>query len=251
MKISGLLRHIDTFAPFSLAEDWDNSGLLIGSLDDEVKRIGVCLDAVTEAIKSADSKDCNVLVCHHPLIFRPVRNITDQNEQGRAIREALKQNINIIAVHTNWDKAKGGVNDILSNLIGLTNVEPLDDFGVKGILSPKMTLQKFVKHVKNSWGLSRLDIFTKKAPEKIFRVSLCGGSGGEFCRSAKGSDIYITADMKYHEISDAVNDGMTIALCDHGEMERASIPSLASKIEGCGIGTVIIDVKAMPTMTRI
>ncbi|MBQ9903486.1 MAG: Nif3-like dinuclear metal center hexameric protein [Synergistaceae bacterium] len=253
MKVSGLLRHIDTFAPFSIAEDWDNSGLLVGSYDAEVDRIAVTLDAVTEAVILAREKDCNVLVCHHPIIFRPVKNILDDNEQGRTIREALKRNVNIIAVHTNWDKTQGGVNDTLAALIGLNNTEPLDAFGVRGIFSPKMTLQKFSKHVKNSWGLSHFDVYTNRQPEKISRVSICGGSGGEFWRSAKakGSDIFITADMKYHDISDAVNDGLTLAICDHGEMERASIPALAGKIEGCGIGTVIIETRALPTITRI
>ncbi|MBQ3586314.1 MAG: Nif3-like dinuclear metal center hexameric protein [Synergistaceae bacterium] len=252
MKISGLLRHIDTFAPFSLAEDWDNSGLLIGNYDDEIKRIGVCLDAVSEAVIEAEELGCNVIVAHHPLIFRPVRNITVSNEQGRTIFEAVRRNINIIAVHTNWDKTAGGVNDILSALIGLKHPEPLNTFGVFGVISPRMKLNNFAEHVKSSWGLSRLDVYTKKN-KPVSRVALCGGSGAEFWKSAKGigADVYITADMKYHEISDAVNDGMTIALCDHGEMERVSISQLAHKLEGCGIETVIIDVKALPPIIRI
>ena len=115
-----------------------------------------------------------------------------------------------------------------------------------------MKLRNFAEHVKSSWNLSRLDIYTKKN-KPVSRVALCGGSGAEFWKSAKsiGADVYITADMKYHEISDAVNDGMTIALADHGEMERVSVSQLAHKIEGCGIETVIIDVKALPAIIRI
>ena len=254
MKISGLLRHIDTFAPFSLAEEWDNPGLLVGNYDDDIKRIGVCLDVVSEAVIEAEELGCNVIVAHHPLIFRPVKNITDQTEQGRTILEAIRRNISIIAAHTNWDKATGGVNDTLAALLRLKNVEALDSsFGVWGVLSPRMKLKQFAEYVKSTWVLSRLDIYTKNRPSSISRVALCGGSGGEFWRSAKsiGADIYITADMKYHEISDAVNEGMTIALCNHGDMERASISQLAVKLEGCGIETVIIDVKALPQILRI
>lgn len=253
MKVSGLLRHIDTFAPFSLAEEWDNSGLLVGNYDDEIKRIGVCLDVVSETVIEAEELGCNVIVAHHPLIFRPVKNITDQTEQGRTILEAVRRNVSIIAAHTNWDKAKGGVNDTLSVLIHLKNVESLGDFGVWGILSPRMKLKQFAEHVKSSWNLSRLDIYTKNRPVSVSRVALCGGSGAEFWQSAKaiGADVYVTADMKYHELSDAVNDGMTIALCNHGEMERASVSQLAVKLEGCGIETVMIDVKALPQILRI
>lgn len=252
MNVSGLLRHIDTFAPFELAEEWDNSGLIVGDYSAEVKRIAVCLDAVSEAVISADELGCNVLAVHHPLIFRAVKNITLNTEQGRTIFEAVRRGINIIATHTNWDKTAGGVNDILGALIGLKHPESLGDFGVYGVIIPKMKLKTFAEHVKSSWGLSHIDIYagTNKI---ITRVALCGGSGAEFWRSAKriGADVYITADMKYHEISDAVNEGLSIALCDHGEMERVSVLQLANKLEGCGIETVILDVKALPTIIRI
>ena len=85
--------------------------MLIGCYGSDVKRIGVCLDAVSEAVIEADNQGCNVLVTHHPLIFRPLKNITDNDEQGRTIIEAVKRNVAIIASHTNWDKAYGGVND--------------------------------------------------------------------------------------------------------------------------------------------
>ena len=253
MKISGLLNHIASFAPFSLAEDWDNSGFLAGSRNDEITKIAVSLDAVEKAVNEAHNLGCNVLVTHHPLIFRAVKKVTDDTEQGRTLIAALRLGVNIIAAHTNWDKACGGVNDTLSGLIGLNDIEPLDDFGICGVLNEAMTLPNFAEHVKTSWGLSHVDIYTSKPDTEIMKVSVCGGSGAEFWRSAKfnGSDIYVTADMKYHEISDAVNEGLTIALCEHGEMERASIPALASKISECGIETVIVNVKALPEMTRI
>ena len=254
MKVSGLIRHIDTFAPFSLSEEWDNTGLLVGNYDDEIKRIGVCLDVVSESVIEAEELGCNVIVAHHPLIFRPVKSITDQTEQGRTILEAVRRNISIIAAHTNWDKAAGGVNDTLSALLRLKNTEALEaSFGVWGVLSPRMKLKSFAEYVKSSWHLSHIDICTKNRPASVSRVALCGGSGGEFWRKAQavGADVYITADMKYHEISDAVNDGMTIALCNHGEMERASVSQLAVKLEGCVIETVMIDVKALPQILRV
>ena len=130
MKIYEFLRVIDSFAPFSLAEDWDNSGLMLGSLDSEVKGAAVCLDAVNEAVIKASENNCNVLLCHHPLIFRGIKSINFDSEQGRTIQEAVKRDVNIIAAHTNWDKASEGVNFQLTKSLGLNDIEPLDDFGL-------------------------------------------------------------------------------------------------------------------------
>jgi len=230
MKVRDLLNYIDTFAPFALAEEWDNSGLQIGSYEAEVNRVGICLDAVPEAVIEASEKNCEVLLCHHPLIFRAIKKI------------------NIIAAHTNWDKADEGVNATLANLLKLEDIKPLsEEFGLLGKIPETLEPQKFLESVKNSWGLSRIDFYSEENPEKISRVALCGGSGSEFWRAAKlhKADIYLTADMKYHELIDATRAGLSIGLCDHGEMERASLSKLAEKISSFGVETQIFDVKAL------
>ncbi|MBQ7215459.1 MAG: Nif3-like dinuclear metal center hexameric protein [Synergistaceae bacterium] len=251
MKIRELLEHIDSFAPFSLAEEWDNPGLLVGSLNAEAGKIAVCLDAVSSAVLEAEKHECNVLVCHHPVIFRGVKSITDSSEQGRTILEAVRRNIHIIAAHTNWDKAPGGVNDTLAALLGLKDTQPLDELGVCGKITPAMFRPAFLEHVKQSWGLTHIDYYGQ--PAKISRVALCGGSGSEFWRAAKDlrADIYLTSDMKYHELSDAVNEGLAVGLVNHGEMERASLPELARKISLGGFETELLDVKALPEPMRL
>lgn len=253
MKVRDLLNHIDTFAPFALAEEWDNSGLQVGSYDAEVNRAAICLDALPEAVIQAGENGCEVLLCHHPLIFRALKKINIDTDTGRTIYEALTRKINIIAAHTNWDKAEEGVNFTLANLLGLSEVKILGDFGVIGRLSEKISTEKFLVHVKNSWGLSCLDFYSGEMPEKISRVALCGGSGAEFWSSAKlhRADIYLTADMKYHELIDATRAGLSIGLCEHGEMERASLPKLAEKISLCGIETVLLDVIALTKPLRL
>ena len=251
MKIRNLLAHIDTFAPFSLAEEWDNSGLQAGSLNADIMKIAVCLDATVQAVIDSSSRSCNVLVTHHPLIFRPVKRVSDSSEQGRTIIEAIRRGVNIIAAHTNWDKAPGGVNDTLAGLLGLSETAPLGDFGLVGRIESAARLEEFLSRVKAQWGLSHVECYGHT--EEIRRVALCGGSGSEFWRSAKtlGADIYLTADMKYHELSDAVNEGLTIGLINHGEMERATIPELARKISLFGVETTILDTHALPSPLRI
>ena len=253
MNVRDLINYIDNFAPFSSAEEWDNSGLMVGSYKAEVNKIGICLDAVNDAVVEADKKGCNVLLCHHPLIFRGIKQININNELGKTISEAIKRNINIISAHTNWDKADEGVNATLAKLLGLENCKPLEDFGICGDTSQEFTIKNFAEYVKKSWNISQLDIYSEEIPEKISRVSLCGGSGAEFWRAAKNfnADIYLTADMKYHELIDATKSGLTIGLLNHGEMERASLNELAKKISSSGIETIILNINALKIPLRI
>ncbi|MBQ7155660.1 MAG: Nif3-like dinuclear metal center hexameric protein [Synergistaceae bacterium] len=255
MNVIELIARINKFAPFSLAAEWDNCGLMVGSYDDEVRKIGVCLDATRMAVAEAVSKGCNVIVCHHPLIFKPLKKVTDDTEQGDTILLAAHSGTNIIAAHTNWDVAAKGVNETLAKLLGLQKIKVLDNetgLGAFGTLKEAMDTQKFLEHVKASWGLSHLAFYSHDMPEKISRVALCGGSGGEYWIDAleNEADIYITADMKYHELADVLSD-MNIALADHGEMERASLPELVRQLSASKIETILLDVKALPEPVRI
>ena len=138
-------------------------------------------------------------------------------------------------------------------MLGLVDIKNLDEFGLIGKLEKNFELEEFLEHVKKSWDLSRLDFYSGENPEKISRVALCGGSGADFWRAAKlhKADIYLTADMKYHELIDATHSGLSIALCEHGEMERASLSKLAEKISASGLETKILDVKALTMPFRV
>ena len=251
MNVRQLLNHINTFAPFDLAEDWDNPGLMVGSYKDEVKRVGICLDAVSEAVAEAGIQGCNVLLTHHPLIFRGLKHIDIDSETGKTIHEAIKRGVTIIAAHTNWDKAEKGVNATLAALLGIGKIESLGEIGVHGKVI-KCNLESFIRKVKSSWGLSRLDIYAESTPTKILRVAICGGSGAEFWHDALrvNADIYLTADMKYHELIDATRAGLAIGLADHGEMERASLPELENNIKAGGFETKLININALATPLR-
>ena len=251
MNVRDLINHINTFAPFDTAEEWDNSGLMVGSYKSEVKRVGICLDAVQKAVAEADIQGCEVLLCHHPLIFRGLKNVNLDSETGKTIKEAIKRDITILSAHTNWDKAEKGVNATLAALLGISKVEALGEFGVHGKVI-KSNLESFISKVKSSWGLSRLDIYSEVTPTKILRVAICGGSGAEFWHDALrvSADIYLTADMKYHELIDATKAGLTIGLADHGEMERASLPELANNIRAGGFETTLININALASPLR-
>ena len=258
MKVRDLLKIIDKIAPFDTAEEWDNVGLMAGDLNGSVSRVAVTLDPVSEAVTAAAERGCQVLLCHHPLIFHPVKKIDFTSDPGRAIREAALRGVSILAAHTNWDCAGKGVNAVLANLLDLRDAAPLDTntgLGAKGLLPETLPLNLLLKKIKDAWGLTRLDCYAP-GPESnsVTRVALCGGSGSEFWRDAKswGADLYVTADMKYHELMDANGAGLTVALADHGEMERASLPSLARLVsEACGLEVILLDIKGLNAPIRI
>ena len=251
MNVMELISHIAKFVPFALSKDWDNNGLIIGDYDAEVTKIGVCLDPTYEAVVAADLMDCNVLVSHHPLIFKPIKSIIHEEGAGATIMEAIRHDMNIIALHTCWDLASGGVNDSLAELLGLKNICVLDEdsgFGSCGVLKKPMKVHDFLEHVKTAWKLSHIDYYHYTTRNDISRVALCGGSGAKFWTYASewDADIYLTADMKYHELIDASHELLAVGLVDHGEMERASLPSLAKKLAACKVETVIVNDETAP-----
>ena len=190
------------------------------------------------------------------MIFRAIKNINLDSDLGRAIYESARRDVSIISAHTNWDSAESGVNATLAELLGLREVSRLTceaNYGLVGNLPEKISLEDLLMRIKSCWNLSRLDCYNPR--ENLSRVALCGGSGAEFWRAARdsGADIYVTADMKYHEIIDATKSGLTLAIPEHGEMERASLPKLAEKIRGINpeLEIILLDVKALREPIRI
>ena len=250
---------LNKIAPFEFAEEWDNPGLMAGNYNAKINKIAVTLDATPEAVIEAENFGCNILLTHHPLIFRGIKRVEINSEPGKTIYEALTRNITIIAVHTNWDKAEGGVNFTLAKLLGLKNISILDNasgFGVKGVLPEKILLDELLKLVKYSWNLNYLDCYTPESfdnVKNISRVALCGGSGAEFWRVAKNSnsDVYITADMKYHELIEATSSNLIIIRPDHGEMESASLIELVKKLSDNNLNAVLLNNHALKPPVRI
>ena len=257
MRVRNLLGRIDQIAPFSLAEEWDNIGLMVGDLEASVERVAVALDSTVQAVNAAAEAGCQALLCHHPLLFHPVKKLDLNAGPGRVVREAVKRDVAILAAHTNWDKA--GVNAELARLLGLREMEPLDaasGLGVCGVLPEPLPRDKLLERVKTAWGLTHLDAY---APQEgsVTKVALCGGAGGSLWPAAKarGTELYLTADMKYHELMDANDAGLAVAVADHGEMERASLPELACRLRVLtaedGVEVILLDARGLRAPVRI
>jgi dinuclear metal center YbgI/SA1388 family protein len=129
MKVATLVDFFDRLYPFALAEDWDNVGLIVGDSKDDVTGVLFALDATHDVLDEAIEHGCNVLVTHHPLIFRAIKRVNAAELQGGLIDKALSNGISVISLHTNLDSAVGGLNDTLCEILQLTDVKPLVDSG--------------------------------------------------------------------------------------------------------------------------
>lgn len=129
MKVSQLSDLLDRMYPFALAEEWDNVGLLVGNPRAQVTGVMLAVDSRLDVLEEAKETGCNVVVVHHPPIFRPIRRIHATEEQGELLAYCLKNDLSVIALHTNLDSAEGGLNDTLCELLELQKVRPLVDSG--------------------------------------------------------------------------------------------------------------------------
>ena len=195
---------VNRLAPKNLAEDWDNPGLLVGEPSTPVKKIFVCLDVTDATITRAIELGAQLIVAHHPLIFRPIKNIRTDLPLGRKIARLLKNDVAVFAAHTNLDSAAGGVNDVLAKRIGLRDVKNFGDeeisLGRLGMLETPLSAEDFARHVKQSLGADNVRLICA-GDFAISKVGVSSGAGSSFVAKAKffGAQAFVTGDVKYHE----------------------------------------------------
>ena len=243
MKLIELTSYLEEIAPLHFQEDYDNSGLIVGSHDMEVKGIIVCLDAIPEVIDEAITKSCNVVVAHHPIIFSGLKKINGKNYIEKAIIKAIKNDIAIYACHTNLDNVFiDGVNQKIAEKIGLIDrkvLSPKGDLvhqgaqigsGMIGLLPAPLAEAGLLNHLKTNMQLDLIR-HTRLLGQKVEKVAICGGSGSFLLGAAISADaqVFITADYKYHQFFDA--DGRIVIVdIGHYESERYTIELLTDLI---------------------
>ena len=224
MKIKDITAKIESFAPLSLQESYDNAGLIVGRADDQL-RGGVLLavDVTDEVIDEAIERGCSMIVTHHPIVFHPLKRFNSASVVERCVERAIKHDIALYACHTNLDSAPHGMSWRLGQMLGVENMEILEPtgegtgFGSVGNLAEPMATDAFLHHLKSTLGCGaiRHSAITKSSIE---RVAICTGAGSSMMSAAvaAGCDIYITADVKYNDYY--TPDGRFI-LCDVGHFE--------------------------------
>ena len=162
VKVKEVLSALEQFAPLPLQESWDNAGLQVGLTEAEVSGALLCLDVTEAIIDEAVSKGCNLVVSHHPLLFRGLKTISDLTDVQRTVMKAIQHGVCVVSMHTNMDNARGGVNFKIAEKLGLTDVKFLSakrvgdiecGSGVIGTLSTQMAANDFVQKVKQAFGV--------------------------------------------------------------------------------------------------
>lgn len=245
MKCSEIFEYLTKLYPLELAMDWDNSGFLLGRSDKEVRNVLVVLDITNEVLEYAEAKDIDLIVSHHPIIFSAIKRITDDTLLGNYILKILKNDISVIAMHTNFDIAKGGMADICSERLGIsntcvferTNICDGEELGVGkiGDLKKDMSLDELIELVKAKFNLKYVSVFGREnINSKIRRVAISPGSGkGMYKYAIKRADVLITGDITHHEGLDAANDGVCIIDATHYGLEHLFIDKIKSELDKC------------------
>lgn len=236
MKVKDIIEVIEEFAPLSLQEGWDNSGLCIGSPEDPVTSVLFGLDCTPELVDEAVACGADMIVTHHPLIFSGLKKISSDNKVGEAVIKAIKAGISIYAAHTSADKVIAGVSGAMAARLGLENVRILDEdgdgtgLGVVGDLPRPLTSDEAVAFVKERFGLKMMRT-SRPLEGMISRVAMCGGSGGSLIGAAmrSGAQLYISGDISYHNFFTA--DGFMIMDVGHYESEIEIVDILFSLIK--------------------
>ena len=226
MTVKDILNCITEIAPLHWQESYDNAGLQVGDLNAEAHKALICLDITEEIVDEAINRNCDVIVSHHPLIFRGLKHLTPQTYIERAVMKAVKHDVAMISMHTNLDNSYLGVSRMLAERLGLQNLHLLQPSeaepevcgaGMIGEFETAMDETAFLDFVANTIGSPclRHSAFTGR---KVKKVALCGGSGSPFMPDAlrQKVDAYLTADIKYHDFF--VPEG-NILLVDGGHFE--------------------------------
>ena len=233
-----VMNALERIAPRHLAEDWDNTGLLVGSYAQKVERILVALDVDDTVVAEAIERSADMIVAHHPAIFRGMKQLRTDLPLGRRLAALLTHGVAVAAAHTNLDITRGGVNDVLAERLGLEKLSSFittaqtdgsaESLGRIGTLPAPVAIDDFAHSVCKRLGVSHVRL-VRAADRPVRRVAVCGGAGAEFIDTAvrRGADVYLTGDVKYHEAQCAAEQGMHLIDAGHFGTERPVLPVLA------------------------
>ena len=235
MKIRDIIGALEQFAPLSLQDSYDNAGLQIGlTVDAESSGVLLCLDVTEEVIDEAKEKGCDLIVSHHPLMFRPPKRIAGEDIVQRCIIRAIQNGINIYASHTNLDNAPGGVNYKIAETLSLKNVLPLcpkpemagAGSGIVGTFEKPMDREDFIVLVKEKFDVGSVR-FNSWTGETVSKVAVCGGAGAFLIPDAirQQADAFITGEIGYHRFF-GYDDMIQLMEIGHFESEQYTIELL-------------------------
>ncbi len=265
VRLSKIIEELELIAPSEAKCSWDNVGLLVGDEGQRISRVFVCLDITSENVSAAVEFGADLIISHHPLIFEPMKNITENTVTGGIVRTLIQNNISAFCMHTSFDVADGGMNDLLAMKLGLENIrkfthdecidengESLEGIGRVGVLERPMRLADFLVYLKNILGSEALK-FCGNMEETVQTVALCTGSGGSELYAAyhSGADVFVTGDLKHDHGRIAREIGLNMVDAGHFETENIICGFLAEFFDNRFPEIQVMQSEAKPYFTSI
>ena len=234
-KVKDFYGYLNSIAPFETQEDWDNSGMLVGDMDAEVKKVAVVLDITHEEIKKAKAIGADLIISHHPVIFNPIKSVT----KGSVPYELVASSINALCCHTPLDIADGGTNDSLAELLGIEVTRTEDPILRLGTVEPT-TAENLAGKIEKTLNTK---VRYADAGRKIEKIAICTGAGCSLIEAAGEIDAFITGDASHHNFLDCIQAGITLIAAGHYETEIVVVPVLVKKLQAQFPDIEIIDIK--------
>ncbi|GMQ62714.1 Nif3-like dinuclear metal center hexameric protein [Vallitalea maricola] len=244
VKCIEIISKMKELAPPKLAESWDNVGLLVGDSNMRVEKILISLDATKDVVDEAISNEVDMILTHHPIIFKGVKHINTSTVIGRKLIKLIKNDICVYSAHTNLDSASEGLSVLLADKLKLNDsdiLEPNNNFDVLDLCGTgrigyleEMTLEELSHYVKDKLNLERVRVIGN-LDKRIKKVAVSPGSSMEFAETAykNGADVYITGDIKYHDAMDYQEKGMALIDAGHFGTENIVLPMFEQYIKKC------------------
>lgn len=234
-SISDVAQFLNEFAPPTLAEEWDNVGLLVGRYDQAVERVMTCLTITPDSAAEAIAERADLVVSHHPLPFRPLKRLTGETSEGRLLLDLIGARVAVFSPHTAFDSAAEGINQRLAAGLRLAEIAPLvpaleagQGAGRVGTLAAAITLAELADRVKQLLAIGNIQA-VGPLDQTIRRVGVACGSAGEFVAPAKtaGCDVLVTGEVRFHTCLEAESLGIGLVLAGHFASERFAVEALA------------------------
>ena len=234
-KVKDFYGYLNSIAPFETQEDWDNSGMLVGDMNAEVKKVAVVLDITHEEIKKAKAIGADLIISHHPVIFNPIKSVT----RGSVPYELVASSINALCCHTPLDIADGGTNDSLAELLGIEVTRTENPILRLGTVEPT-TAENLAGKIAKTLNTR---VRYADAGRKIEKIAICTGAGCSLIEAAGEIDAFITGDASHHNFLDCIQACITLIAAGHYETEIVVVPVLVKKLQAQFPDIEIIDIK--------
>ncbi len=232
MTVYELNRYMNEKIPRELSCAWDNDGLMCcPDGNREVKKVLFCMDVTPEAIDFAIDNEYDLIVSHHPLIFKGVKSVSGDFGIPSRIIKLIKNDVSVMSFHTRFDAVDGGVNDTLAEIFELSNIEKVVCDGIEmmrvGDLKCEMSIEDFVNLVKEKLGCEHLNFACNSG--RVYRLAVLGGGGGSYIKDAyfAGADTYLSGEIGYHNLTDCKDNHVNLVEAGHYYTENPALKNLA------------------------